>query len=101
MNYYPFNKFVKGFNVDVGPTLGYQSKTTEAGHTTYFDSVGTPYLRRTILEYNNTWFTGYRISLNYDFNFIKGFLFGLRSDFSNYNNGDINILLGVKAGYRF
>lgn len=100
-NYYPFNKIVKGFNIGLGPTLGYQFKTEESQSTTLFDANGNPYFRRSILKYTNSFFTGYRISVNYDFSFGKRFLLGLRSDFSNYNNGDINTLLSIKAGFTF
>lgn len=100
LSYYPFNKIVKGFHVGVGPTVGYQCKTEESQWTILSDSNGA-FLRRSILEYANDFFIGYRISLNYDFTFVKGFLFGLRTDFSNYNNGDINTLLAVKAGFTF
>ena len=101
LNYYPFNKIVKGFNIGLGPTLGYQFKTEESQWTILYDPTGNPYLRRSILKYTNTFFVGYRVSVNYDFNFKKGFLLGLRSDFSNYNNGDINTLLSIKAGFTF
>jgi hypothetical protein len=101
LNYYPFNKIVKGFNIGLGPTLGYQFKTEESQWTILYDPNGNPYLRRSILKYTNKFFVGYRVSVNYDFNFKKGFLLGIRSDFSNYNNGDINTLLSIKAGFTF
>jgi hypothetical protein len=101
LNYYPFNKIVKGFNIGVGPTFGYQVNTEESQWTILYTANGNPYLRRSILKYTNKFFVGYRISVNYDFNFRKGFFFGLRSDFSNYNNGDINTLLAIKTGFAF
>lgn len=101
LNYYPFSKIAKGFNIGLGPTLGYQMKTEEFQRTILYDPNGFPYLRRTILNHTNSLFIGYRISVNYDINFKKRFLVGLRSDFSNYNNGDINTLLAIKAGFTF
>ena len=101
LNYYPFNKIVKGFNIGLGPTLGYQIKTEESQWTILYDSTDNPYLRRSILTYTNKFFIGYRVSVNYDFKLKNGFLLGLRSDFSNYNNGDINTLLAIKGGFTF
>lgn len=99
ISYYPFNKVVKGFNIGVGPTIGYQTKTDESSFTIMYDSNGVPYLRRSILRYTKALFVGYRISLNYDFNVWNNFLVGLRTDFSNYNNGDVNTLAALKFGY--
>ncbi|MGI8598867.1 MAG: hypothetical protein ACR2KB_06380 [Chitinophagaceae bacterium] len=101
INFYPFNKVIKGFNIGIGPTLGYQFKTEESQWTFLYDSNGNPFLRRSVLKYTNEFFIGYRISLNYDLNFQKGFLLGIRSDFSSYNNGDINTLIAVKTGFSF
>ena len=99
LSYFPFNKTIKGFNIGVGPTLGYQFKTEESQWTILYDNNGNPYLRRSILKYTNKFIVGYRVSINYEFIFKKGFLLGLRSDFSNYNNGDINTLIGIKGGF--
>lgn len=99
LNYYPFKKI--GFNVGIGPTIGYQINSKESQYTILYDVNGNPYWRRSILQYNNNLFVGYRVSLNYDVFFKKGFVLGVRSDFSNYNNGDINNLLALKAGFRF
>jgi hypothetical protein len=101
LNYYPFNKIIPGFNLSVAPTIGYQSLLHESKWTIYRDTNGTVVGRTSVLDPEEKIFIGYRISFNYHFNIGNSMILGLRTDFSNYNNGDINTMLALKAGIKF
>jgi hypothetical protein len=44
---------------------------------------------------------GYRITTGYDIYFFKHYFAGIRVDFIQYSDRDLNSLLGLKVGYRF
>lgn len=102
-SYYPFHKYISGFNIAIGPTFGYKSEIY--GKKFQFTSItGTDLFRKEILEFihEKGFNYGYRISIGYDFHFNnKNLLLGLRTDFYNNNLGDINSTLGIKLGYNF
>jgi hypothetical protein len=99
ISYYPFINIIPGFHITAGPSAGYTIQSKE------FQATGVPSpngesIRRSYLEFNNAWIIGYRISLGYEFK-IKNILIGPIAYFSNYNNGDINTLAALRAGYVF
>lgn len=102
-SYYPFNKYISGFNISLGPTFGYKSELY--GKNFIFTPVaGTDLYKKEITEFvhEKGFNYGYRISLGYDFLFNQNkLLIGLRADFFNNNLGDINSTLGLKFGYNF
>ncbi len=100
LSYYPFNRFLKGFNIAVGPTAGYTMQSYEKYAERYEASPGY-FVRKSILNYKNEFIIGYRVSLGLDFNLDRNWIIGGRADFSSYNNGDINTMLGLKLGYCF
>ena len=93
---------MKGLNIGVGPSVGYsfQSREWQADYIPYNSSSNIG-VRRSYLEYVNSVIVGYRISAGYDWEFKNGLLTGVRLDFSNYTNGDINTFAGIKLGYKF
>jgi len=102
-SYYPFNKYISGFNISLGPTFGYKSEVY--GKNFIFTPVaGTELYKKEITEFahEKSFNYGYRISLGYDFEFFnKKYVIGMRTDFYNNNLGDVNSLLGIKLGYNF
>jgi hypothetical protein len=100
LNYFPFNRIIKGFNIGVGPTFGYQNLSETSQYMTYYQN-NVPVSRSSVITYGDQWFSGYRVSLNYDLFLKRGLLFGLRCDFANYSNGDINTTIGGKIGVAF
>ena len=97
LSYYPFGKIVKGFNIQVGPTVSYSQRSYE--RMGIFDVNNE--IRMSILEFDNGFSVGYRISTGIEFEFGQKFLTGFRLDFSNNTEGEINTLAGVKAGIIF
>jgi hypothetical protein len=99
LTYYPFGKILSGFNIAVGPSIAYSYQSTEwqASRRQLPDGL---YYRTSFLEYNNGWLIGYRISTGYEVQISKKILTGVRLDFTNYNNGDINTLAALKLGAR-
>lgn len=96
ISYYPFGKILNGFNIQVGPTLGYTYfSTEERSSVTVVGGEGTRY---TNLSYQNGVRYGYRVSAGLEFNVSKKVLTGVRFDWSNNNEGEINTLLGLKVG---
>lgn len=100
LHYYPFAHFLKGLTLAGGPAFGHQSSTTEARSETRFD-LGQPPVRQSVLQYDNNWFAGYRVSLNYNLPIKSRFVFGGRAEFSQYSNGDINTMIGLRGGVKF
>lgn len=100
LTYFPFRKVITGLNVTVGPSIGYsyQSREESAKRAIYSPEESR---RESQLEFINTLLLGYRISAGYELNIRKNWLAGIRADFASYTNGDINTLLGLKAGFRF
>jgi len=100
LTYYPLlHGFLKGLNVAIGPTAGYSLQSTEQRVTT-FDAGGGEIYRESFLQYRNAWLVGYRVSVGYEYLVKNRVLIGMRLDFANYQNGDINTLAGIKAGVR-
>lgn len=97
-SYYPFKKVVSGFNIQVGPTIGYSQRSKEVKATLITDALGSQ--RRSTLSFDNGITYGYRISTGIEFNLSKKLLAGLRIDFGNNNDGEANTLAGVKLGVR-
>ncbi len=101
ITYFPFSKtFAKGINVSAGVAVGYSNQNREFQATYIVDPVTQSSVRRSYLEYINKVLFGYRISTGYEWAFRR-ILIGSRVDFHSYTNGDINTLIGLKAGYRF
>lgn len=100
ITYHPFSGFIGGFNIAVGPSLGYsfQSREWQATRRQLPDGL---YYRSSFLEYNNGWLVGYRISTGIEVTLSPKFLTGARMDFSSYSNGDINTLVALKLGTRW
>ncbi len=100
--YYPFNKtFAKGINITGGISVGFtsQSREFQSGYT--YDPVFQRSVRHSYLAFYNKAMFGYRITTGYEFMVTKKIVAGARLDFDSYENGDINTLIGLKAGIRF
>lgn len=99
-SYYPFKKFVRGFNIQVGPTYGYSYRSTERQARRVVDPLGNS-VRQSILSFDNGFILGYRISTGIDFDVTPRIMAGFRLDFSNNTKGEINTLAGLRIGYKF
>jgi hypothetical protein len=97
-SYYPLKKFVKGFNIQVGPTFGYSYRSTELQAKRIVDALGNS-VRQSILSFDNGFIVGYRISSGIEFDITKKLQAGFRLDFSNNNKAEINTLAGLKVGF--
>ncbi len=97
--YYPFRKIVKGFNIHLGPVVGYSNRSYEIRATREVDVFGNS-VRESTLEFNNGFFIGYRISTGLEFDLNRKFQTGIRFDFSNNNEGEINTLAGISLGVK-
>lgn len=98
-SYYPFGKIVKGFNIQVGPTLGYSYRSNEARATRVVDVFGNA-VRESTLKFDNGFTVGYRISTGLQFDLNRKLQAGFRLDFSNNNEGEINTLAGLSMGLK-
>ena len=98
-SYYPFKKIVKGFNIQVGPTFGYSYRSTESQARRIVDASGNS-VRQSILLFDNGFIVGYRISTGIEFDITRKFQAGIRLDFSNNNEAEINTLAGLKIGIK-
>lgn len=101
ISYFPFQKILKGFHIQVGPTVGYSYRSSESRVS--IDNIPSfgEFNRLSVLYYDNDFTIGYRISTGYEFDLIQHITTGIRFDFSNNNDGDINTLLGLKFGFKF
>ena len=99
VSYYPFKKIIKGFNIQVGPTVGYSYRSTEERARRTVDILGQA-TRLSTLYFNNNFTYGYRISTGIEFNVTKKLLTGFRLDFSNNNEAEINTLAAIKIGVK-
>lgn len=100
LTYYPFKSFFRGFNISIGPSLGYMFSSFEKRAERVVISP-TMTQRMSQLGFDNRVIIGYRITTGYEFRISKRIFAGFRLDFSNYNNGDINSLLSGKIGCAF
>jgi hypothetical protein len=98
--YYPFKSILPGFNIQLGPTIGYSQRSSEAQRKTSVDILGNS-IRQSTLAFDNGFVIGYRISTGIEFDLSKKWLTGFRLDFSNNNQAEINTHAGLKLGYRF
>jgi len=100
ISYYPFGGFMKGFHIAAGPLLVYSIRTYEkrAQLIQYSPDLS---IRMSELGSDNKLLGGYRITTGYDIYFQKHWLAGVRADFLQYHERDLNSLLALKAGYRF
>jgi hypothetical protein len=98
-SYYPFRKIVKGFNIQLGPTVGYSYRSTESQAKRVVDPSGNS-VRQSILSFDNGFTIGYRISTGIEFDITEKFQAGFRLDFSDNNKAEINTLAGLKVGFR-
>lgn len=101
VSYYPFAKTFAGFNVQAGPTIGYTYFSRQISSSLILDPPTGGAFRRVALDYDHGVRVGYRISTGYEFAIGKKWLAGFRADFSNTQKGEINTMLGAKAGIRF
>jgi hypothetical protein len=99
ISYYPFRKIIKGFNIQVGPTVGYSYRSSEVRASGSPNASGQS-TRLSTLYFNNGFAYGYRISTGIEFNLTKKLLTGFRLDFSNNNEAEINTLAAIKIGVR-
>lgn len=97
--YYPFRKIVKGFNIQLGPVVGYSNRSTEIRATREVDVFGNS-VRESTLAFDNGFFIGYRISTAMEFDLNKKLQAGFRLDFANNNEGEINTLAGISLGVK-
>ena len=100
LNYYPFNKIVKGFHIGAGPLIVYSLRTYEK-RAELIQYSPTLYIRMSEMTSDKKLLAGYRITAGYDIYFSKHWLAGIRADFVRYHDRDLNSLLGIKTGYRF
>ena len=102
LTYFPFaNHLLRPINISIGPAFGYTYQSTEQRAVLIYDSLFQNNVRRSYLDFHNSVIVGYRVSMGLTY-YLKTNLFtGLRFDFSNYNNGDINTLVAVKIGFSF
>jgi hypothetical protein len=98
-SYYPFGKIVKGFNIQVGPTVGYSYRSNEARSARRVDVFGNA-VRESTLQFDNGFTIGYRISTGLQFDLNHKLQAGFRLDFSNNNEGEINTLAGLSMGLK-
>ncbi len=98
--YYPLKSFLPGFNIQLGPTIGYSQRSSDPQRRTSVDILGNS-VRQSILAFDNGFVVGYRISTGIEFDLSKKWLTGFRLDFSNNNKAEINTHAGLKLGYRF
>lgn len=100
LTYYPLlHTFLKGVNVTVGPSAGYSYQSRE------FQASGIPVqgggaVRRSYLEYKDTWLIGFRITAGYEYLISNKVLVGGRLDFFNYQNHDVNTMIAGKVGFK-
>ena len=99
-SYYPFKKFVHGFNIQIGPTIGYSYRSRENQASRIVDALGNT-IRQSTLTFDNGFVIGYRISTGFEFKVYKNIQSGFRLDFSNNNKAEINTLAGLKLGMSF
>ncbi|MBX9783301.1 MAG: hypothetical protein K2X48_08415 [Chitinophagaceae bacterium] len=96
-SYYPFKNFIRGFNIQLGPTVGYTYSSKESRSSRMTNLLGES-VRQSVLSFDNNFTIGYRISTGIEINVTKKILTGFRLDWSNNNRGNINTLLGLKLG---
>lgn len=96
-SYYPLKNITSGFNIQVGPTVGYSYRSSEEKASRTVNTLGQS-TRLSTLSFDNGLVYGYRISTGIEFNITKKLLTGFRLDFSNNNEGEINTLAGIKVG---
>jgi hypothetical protein len=102
VSYFPITKtFLRGLNICIGPSIGYTNQSSEFQSSFIVDPATQESIRRSYLTFYKNVIIGYRISAGYVYNFKKDIFAGIRLDFSNYNNGDINTLAGLKIGFSF
>jgi hypothetical protein len=98
--YYPFDGFFKGFNIQVGPSLGYAYRSTITPQHKYNPQTQ-QYSTIYITSSHNRQMIGYRVSWGMEFKINSRFLTGFRMDFADSeDNGEISTLLGLKFGMR-
>ncbi len=100
LTYYPFRSVFRGFNISIGPSIGFQYVSAERNAQRVMIFPG-EYRRKSELYFENKILAGYRITTGYEFAISKKILAGFRLDFANYDNGDINTLAAGKIGVRF
>lgn len=98
ISYYPFAKAIPGFNIQLGPTIGYSQRSSEQ-RAQRVGNVG-EFTRISTLQFDNDFVYGYRISTGIDIPISNKYSTGFRVDWSNNNDGDINTLLGLKLGIK-
>ena len=98
-SYYPIKKILKGFNIQLGPTIAHSFRSSETQASRIISATGES-VRRSILTFDNGFAYGYRISTGIEFNLSEKLLTGFRLDFSNNNKAEINTLAGLKFGLK-
>ena len=98
-SWFPLQKWGRGFNIQIGPTLGYSYRSMEGAKTISTNILG-EWVRTSQILYDNGMTYGYRISTGFEFEISNKIITGLRVDWSNNNEAEINTLLGLKFGVK-
>jgi len=98
--FYPFGGFMRGFHVAAGPLIVYSLRTYEK-RAQLIQYSPTLSIRMSEMTSDKKLLAGYRITAGYDIYFSNHCLAGVRADFLQYHDRDLNSLLGLKVGYRF
>src|SRR5436190_1351424 len=69
-SYYPLKKIVRGFNIQLGPSVGYSYRSKEAAGNVTIDASGNA-TRQSYLSFDNGFTVGYRISTGIEFDITK------------------------------
>lgn len=99
-SYYPIHKLIKGFNIALGPTIGYKNEVSGSSLNIKYNII-TQKWRKEILDFKhvNSTYLGYRLSFGYDVG-IKNKIIGLRMDFNSNTFGDVNLFAGMSLGIK-
>jgi 3-methyladenine DNA glycosylase Mpg len=87
ISYYLFKKIISGFNIQVGPTVGYSYRSSEERASRSVNILGKS-TRLSTLYFNKGFTYGYRISTDIKFDLTSDVLTGFRLDFSNNNEAE-------------
>lgn len=98
-SYYPFRKIVPGFNLNIAPTIGYRTLSTEAQASLVPLGNGEN-VRQSILTFDNGIIYGYLISSGYDLKISKRYSAGVCIELDNYN-GYYNSFWGATFAVHF
>ena len=96
-SWFPLQNWGRGFNIQIGPTVGYSYRSMEGARSITTNILG-EFVRSSQILYDNGMTYGYRISTGFEFEISNKIITGIRVDWSNNNEAEINTLLGLKIG---